>query len=186
MFWHHNIKYKWAIFWWFAALGELLSTSTGCVFSNIFFKLVKCAPGISATCTQRCDLEIACPHSGKVRYTLVLWVLSLILLIVFFFFFKVYLFISVLRVLAVSLNTHTGKKPPTLQEIRWSHRKAIPGLGRSPWRRAWQPTAVFLPGASHGHRSLHCGIFCCDLQTLSAPEHEFRSAGSSSCGVPDY
>ena len=24
----------------------------------------------------------------------------------------------------------------------------IPGLGRSPWRRAWQPTPVFLPGES--------------------------------------
>ena len=23
-----------------------------------------------------------------------------------------------------------------------------------PWRREWQPTAVFLPGESHGHRSL--------------------------------
>ena len=25
---------------------------------------------------------------------------------------------------------------------------SIPGLGRSPWRRAWQPTSVFLPGES--------------------------------------
>ena len=25
-----------------------------------------------------------------------------------------------------------------------------------PWRRAWQPTPVFLPGKSHGHRSLVC------------------------------
>ena len=24
----------------------------------------------------------------------------------------------------------------------------IPELGRSPWRRAWQPTPVFLPGES--------------------------------------
>ena len=24
----------------------------------------------------------------------------------------------------------------------------IPGLGRFPWRRAWQPTQVFLPGES--------------------------------------
>ena len=26
--------------------------------------------------------------------------------------------------------------------------------GRFPWRRAWQPTPVFLPGESHGPRSL--------------------------------
>ena len=31
----------------------------------------------------------------------------------------------------------------------------IPGLGRKvPWRKAWQPTAVFLPGGTHGQRSL--------------------------------
>jgi len=27
---------------------------------------------------------------------------------------------------------------------------SIPGLGRSPWRRKWQPTPVPLPGKSHG------------------------------------
>ena len=31
---------------------------------------------------------------------------------------------------------------------------SIPGLERFPWRRAWQPTPVFLPGESHGQRSL--------------------------------
>ena len=31
---------------------------------------------------------------------------------------------------------------------------SIPGLGRYPWRRVWQPTLVFLPGESHGQRSL--------------------------------
>ena len=31
---------------------------------------------------------------------------------------------------------------------------SIPGSGRSPWRREWQPTPVFLPGESHGQRSL--------------------------------
>ena len=30
----------------------------------------------------------------------------------------------------------------------------IPGLGRFPWRRKWQPTPVFLPGESQGQRSL--------------------------------
>ena len=31
---------------------------------------------------------------------------------------------------------------------------SIPGLGRSPWRREWQPTPVFLPGEFHGQRGL--------------------------------
>ena len=30
----------------------------------------------------------------------------------------------------------------------------IPGMGRFPWRRKWQTTAVILPGESHGQRNL--------------------------------
>ena len=29
-----------------------------------------------------------------------------------------------------------------------------PWVGKIPWRKAWQPTAVFLPGEFHGQRSL--------------------------------
>ena len=29
-----------------------------------------------------------------------------------------------------------------------------PYIGNIPWRRAWQPTPVFLTGKSHGQRSL--------------------------------
>ena len=29
-----------------------------------------------------------------------------------------------------------------------------PWVGKIPWRREWQPTPVFLPGESHGLRSL--------------------------------
>ena len=29
-----------------------------------------------------------------------------------------------------------------------------PWVGKIPWRRAWQPTLVFLPGESHGQRPL--------------------------------
>jgi len=31
---------------------------------------------------------------------------------------------------------------------------SIPRLGRFTWRRAWQPTPVFLPGEFRGQRSL--------------------------------
>ena len=31
---------------------------------------------------------------------------------------------------------------------------SIPGVGRPPWRRKWQPIPVFLPGESHGQKSL--------------------------------
>jgi len=29
-----------------------------------------------------------------------------------------------------------------------------PWVGKIPWRRAWQPTPMFLPGESQGQRSL--------------------------------
>ena len=29
-----------------------------------------------------------------------------------------------------------------------------PWVGKIPWRRKWQPTAMFLPGKFHGQRSL--------------------------------
>ena len=32
--------------------------------------------------------------------------------------------------------------------------RLILGVGKIPWRRAWQPTPVFLPGESHRQRSL--------------------------------
>ena len=31
---------------------------------------------------------------------------------------------------------------------------SVPGWGNIPWRRKWQPIPVFLPGESHGQRSL--------------------------------
>ena len=31
---------------------------------------------------------------------------------------------------------------------------SIPGLGRFPWRRKWQPTPLFLPGKSYGQRNM--------------------------------
>ena len=38
----------------------------------------------------------------------------------------------------------------------WNHRRLRfdPWVGKIPWRRAWQPTPIFLPGESHGQRSL--------------------------------
>ena len=42
------------------------------------------------------------------------------------------------------------KNLPAVQETQV---KSL-GLGKIPWRREWQPTPVFLPGKSHGQRSL--------------------------------
>ena len=45
------------------------------------------------------------------------------------------------------------KNPPaSAEDIK--DMSSIPGSGRFPWRRKWQPTPVLLPGESHGQRSL--------------------------------
>ena len=41
------------------------------------------------------------------------------------------------------------KNPPAMQETWFD-----PWVGKSPWQRAQQPTPGFLPGESHGQRSL--------------------------------
>ena len=58
---------------------------------------------------------------------------------------------------------------PNIRELEWSFpggsevkvsacnagdQGSIPGQGRFPRRRKWQPTPVFLPGESHGRKSL--------------------------------
>jgi len=37
---------------------------------------------------------------------------------------------------------------------RWKRCEFDPWVEKIPWRRAWLPTLVFLPGESHGQRSL--------------------------------
>ena len=49
----------------------------------------------------------------------------------------------------VSLVVQTVKNLPAVWETR-----VDPWVGKIPWRRVWQPTPVFLPGESHGQRSL--------------------------------
>ena len=50
-----------------------------------------------------------------------------------------------------------------------------PWVGKTLWRRKWQPTPVFLPGKSHGQRSLagYCPWGCKELDTA---EHACRHA----------
>ena len=45
-------------------------------------------------------------------------------------------------------------KEPTCQRRRCKKRKFSSWGGKIPWRRAWQPTPVFLPGEFYGQRSL--------------------------------
>ena len=45
-------------------------------------------------------------------------------------------------------------KQPACQRRRCKRRGFDPWVGKIRWRRKWQPTPVFLPGESHGQRSL--------------------------------
>ena len=58
-----------------------------------------------------------------------------------------------------SLCTHTrpggaSGEEPACQGRRENRCRFDPWAGKIPWRRAWQPSPVFLPGESHGQRSL--------------------------------
>ena len=48
-----------------------------------------------------------------------------------------------------SLVTQMVKNPPAMQETRFN-----PWVVKMPWKRERLPTLVFLPGESHGQRSL--------------------------------
>ena len=50
----------------------------------------------------------------------------------------------------MTLKLPRVKHPP---KFRGRH-QFDPWVGKIPWRRAWQPTPVFLPGESHEERSL--------------------------------
>ena len=45
-------------------------------------------------------------------------------------------------------------KEPACQCRKCKRSRFNPWVGKIPWRRKWQPTPVFLPGESHGQRSL--------------------------------
>ena len=45
-------------------------------------------------------------------------------------------------------------KEPACQCRRHKRCRFDPWVGKIPWRRTWPPTPVFLPGESHGQRSL--------------------------------
>ena len=55
-----------------------------------------------------------------------------------------------------------------------------PWVGRIPWRRKWQPPPVFLPGKSHGQRSL-AG---CSLWGLKRVRHDLAIKQQRAGKVP--
>ena len=66
-------------------------------------------------------------------------------------------------------------KEPTSQCRRCKRQGFDPWVGKIPWRRAQQPTPVFLPRESHGQRSLagYSLWGCKESDTTEATEHIF-------------
>ena len=58
--------------------------------------------------------------------------------------------------LGVKTNAHGSPRWRSGKESAGQFRRHVfdPWVRRIPWRREWQPTPVFLPGESHGQRSL--------------------------------
>ena len=62
-------------------------------------------------------------------------------------------------------------KEPACQCSRRKRHGFNPWVGEIPWRRAWQPTAVFLPGQSHGQRHHRVAKSQTWLKRVSACTH---------------
>ena len=72
-----------------------------------------------------------------------------------------------------------------LQFRRWGF---DPWIGKIPWRREWLPTPLFLPGESHGQRSLAgCSPWGCKesdvTEWITLPLSLFILFYGKSCGV---
>jgi len=64
----------------------------------------------------------------------------------------------------------TSGKMPACQHRRHQRLEFSPWVGKIPWRRIWQLIPVFLPGESHGQRSLvgYSLWGCTELDTTEA------------------
>ena len=77
--------------------------------------------------------------------------------VVSLYLLEIDLILIIVSILTLLIGGAHGKEPSAnAGDLRdtGSSPGLIPGSGRSPWRRAWQPTPVFLPGESHGLRNL--------------------------------
>ena len=63
-------------------------------------------------------------------------------------------FILLRYVPSVGFPGGASGKEPTCQCRQHKRHMLNPWVRKIPWRRSWQPTPVFLPGESHGQRSL--------------------------------
>ena len=88
--------------------------------------------------------------------------------------------------LPITVPGGTSGKEPACQYRRHEKPRFNPCVRKNPWRRAWQPTPVFLPGESHGQRSL-AGYGLEGLkesQDWSDLAHMYTSLGATHSDLP--
>ena len=66
---------------------------------------------------------------------------------------RLFVFAKVI-VMDMRLPGGASEKEPTCKCRRHERNRFYPRVGKIPWRRAWLPTPVFLPGQSYGQKSL--------------------------------
>ena len=73
----------------------------------------------------------------------------------------------------------TNSKEPACRCTRSKRHGFDPWVGKIPWRRKWQPTPVFLPGESHGQRSLvgYSPEGCTESDMTEVTEHAQTAVG---------
>ena len=76
------------------------------------------------------------------------------LVVSYFFSFFFYLSIVDLQCYVMLLQIGATAKEHACQSRRQKRHGFDPWVGKIIWRRVWQPTPVFLPGESHGQRTL--------------------------------
>ena len=108
--------------------------------------------GTSARTSQREEI----PHEYQIRLLLAHPISSCLLVTDLY---PACCLLSPFSLCAFSLAVRTGELPrwlpePSCQCRRHKRHGINPYVGKIPWRRAWQPIPVFLPGESHGQRSL--------------------------------
>ena len=72
----------------------------------------------------------------------------------------------------------TSGKEPICQCRRCKKHGFNPWVGKIPWRRIWKPISAFLPGESHGQRSLAgCSLWgCTESDRTEVTEHTHTRA----------
>ena len=85
----------------------------------------------------------------------------------------IFLSILQLNIYKVGFPGGASGKEPACQCRRYKRWTSNPQVGKIPWRRAWQPTPVFLPGKSNRQRSLaHCSSQgCIESDTTEVTQH---------------